>query len=116
MSFAVFTANIFAAFLSVTFPGLLAALGAGGAFVLYAALNIIALVLVFLLLPETRLKTLDELDEVFSVPTRTFAAYQTKNYLPWFVKYYLFRDTKAELQPLVVDSSYWPLEQEDEEH
>jgi hypothetical protein len=115
MSFAVFTANIFATFLSVTFPELLAALGAEGSFVLYAALNVLALVLVFLLLPETRLKTLDELDEVFSTSTRTFITYQTKDYLPWFVKHYLFRDKKAELRPLVVDSSYLQLDQEDED-
>lgn len=72
MSFAVSVANTWAAVLSLTFPLLLAALGPAGAFGLYAGLNMVAYLLVFLFVPETRLKSLDELDEVFSVRTRDF--------------------------------------------
>lgn len=72
MSFAVSVANTWAAVLSLTFPSLLAVLGPAGAFRLYAGLNLVAYLLVFLFVPETRLKSLEELDEVFSVRTTDF--------------------------------------------
>ena len=115
MSFAVSTANSWAAVLSLTFPRILTALGSQGAFLLYAFLNVVALVLVFLLLPETRLKTLDELDEVFSVPSRTFIKYQTMEYLPWTVKRYVMGQKEAELKPLVVSGEYGAIEQDEDE-
>lgn len=39
-------------------------------------MNIVALVLIFLFLPETKQRTLEELDYIFAVPTRTHAKYQ----------------------------------------
>ena len=113
MSLAVATANFWAAVLSLTFPQLLAALKSQGAFALYAVLNVLAVVLVFLFVPETRLKTLDELDEVFSVPTRTFVKYQFTEYLPWFVRRYGLQQKEAELRPL--REEYRELRQADEE-
>ncbi|OAP65430.1 hypothetical protein AYL99_01402 [Fonsecaea erecta] len=115
MSFAVATANFWAAILSLTFPRILTALQSQGAFALYAGLNVVAVVLVFLFLPETRLKTLDELDEVFSVPTRTFVKYQTIEFLPWLVKRYVMREKDAVLSPLSVDGGYRALEQDEDE-
>jgi hypothetical protein len=64
--------NIFAAILSLTFPWLLSTLGSTGSFLLYAFLNVAAWFLVFFLVPETKQKTLEELDDVFTVPTRKF--------------------------------------------
>ncbi|KIW89410.1 uncharacterized protein Z519_10264 [Cladophialophora bantiana CBS 173.52] len=115
MSFAVATANFWAAILSLTFPRILTALTSQGAFALYAGLNIVALVLVFLFLPETRLKTLDELDDVFSVPTRTFVRYQTTEFLPWIVKRYVMRDKEVDLPPLGFDERYQELEQDEDD-
>ena len=115
MSLAVATANSWAAVLSLTFPRILTALGSQGAFSLYAFLNVVAVVLVFLFVPETRLKTLDELDEVFSVPTRTFIRYQTTEYLPWVTKRYLAGQKEAELRPLVLSGEYRALEQDEDE-
>ncbi|KAK8018783.1 hypothetical protein PG991_007973 [Apiospora marii] len=89
MALAVATTNFWAAVLSLTFPRLETALGTQGAFVLYAFFNIVAFVLVFLFVPETRQRGLDELDEVFSVRTRVFAQYQVGEYLPWWVRYYV---------------------------
>ena len=51
MSFAISTANCWAAVLALTFPRILAALGSQGAFELYAFLNVVALVLVLLFVP-----------------------------------------------------------------
>ena len=46
--------------------------------------------LVLLFLPETKGKTLEELDQVFSVPTRLHAMYGIKQ-VPYFFKRYLLR-------------------------
>jgi sugar porter (SP) family MFS transporter len=91
MSFAVFTTNLWASVLSLTFPQLLSAMGPQGAFTLYASFNVLAFFLVLLFVPETKMKTLDELDEVFSVSSRRFARYQVVEYMPWCVNRYLWR-------------------------
>jgi hypothetical protein len=114
VSSAVAMTNIWAAVLSLTFPALLSTLGSQNAFVLYALLNVIALGLVFLFVPETRLKTLQELDEVFSVPTRRFVRYQVTEYLPWWVRRYVLRQKKIELKPLESSGVYQELDQDEE--
>lgn len=53
----------FASVLSVTLFHVLGALGAIGTFGLYAGLNVVACVLIFLLVSETKLLTLEELDQ-----------------------------------------------------
>lgn len=115
MSMAVGTANIWAAVLSFTFPSLLAGLGSEGSFELYAALNLLAVVLVFLFVRETKRKTLDELDEVFSVDMLVFIRFQVMEYLPWVWKRYVLR-TK-EVPPVMEAVEYRELAQdaEDEE-
>jgi len=115
MSSAVAVTNLWASALSLTFPALLSFLGSQGAFTLYAALNVVAFVLVFLFVPETRLETLDELDVVFSVSTRRFVRYQVMEYLPWWARRYVLRQGKAELSPLEMEEEYRVLEQEDDE-
>lgn len=99
-SSAIAVANIWASALSLTFPLLLSGLGSQGSFVLYAALNVVAFVIVFLFVPETRLKSLDELDDVFAISTRAFIKYQVTNYVPWWVRHYVLRRDKAELASL----------------
>lgn len=60
-----------------------------GAFAFYAGLNIIALLLIFFFLPETKQRSLEELDYVFGVPTRTHAKYQLTQVLPCWIKRYI---------------------------
>lgn len=115
MSFAVATANFWATIVSLTFPRILTALKSDGAFTLYAILNILAVTLVFLFVPETRLKTLDELDDVFSISTRRFVQYQVTEYIPFIVSRYLLRDKEADLKPLPLAREYHELDQEDAE-
>lgn len=92
MSWAVATNNFWASVLSLTFPRILAAFTPQGAFGFYAGLNIVAFVLIFLFLPETKQRTLEELDYVFAVPTTRHAKYQLGTVLPWwFRRYVLFR-------------------------
>jgi len=115
MSSAVAVTNLWASALSLTFPALLSFLGSQGAFTLYAALNVVAFVLVFLFVPETRLKTLDELDLVFAVSTRRFVRYQVLEYAPWWVKRYVLRQGTADLSPLEAAEEYRVLEQEEDD-
>ncbi|KAL8796908.1 MAG: hypothetical protein Q9182_007292 [Xanthomendoza sp. 2 TL-2023] len=100
MSWAVATCLFWAAVLSITFPRLLRAFHPVGAFAFYAGLNVTALVLIFLFVPETKQRTLEELDYVFAVPTRTHVSYQVKKALPWWFKRYVLRRKGARLEPL----------------
>ncbi|KAF3396189.1 putative polyol transporter 6, partial [Penicillium rolfsii] len=90
MAWAVATNNFWASVLSLTFPYMLRAFTAQGAFGFYAGLNIIAFVLIFLFLPETKQRSLEELDYVFGVPTRTHAKYQLTQVLPWWIRRFIF--------------------------
>jgi hypothetical protein len=71
-----------------------------GAFCFYAGLNVIALVMIFLFVPETAQRTLEELDYVFSIPTGVHARYQVTKTLPYFWRRWIKRDKSAVLEPL----------------
>ncbi|KAL5417013.1 hypothetical protein PMIN06_002925 [Paraphaeosphaeria minitans] len=90
MSLATATTWFFNALLSITWPSLQRAFKPQGAFGWYAAWNIIGWVLVLLFMPETKGKTLEELDQVFSVPTSVHAAYGLRQ-IPYFFKRFVFR-------------------------
>lgn len=62
MAWAVSTCLFWAAVLSVSFPAILSSLGVLGAFCLYAGFNVVAFFMIFLWLPETKQRTLEELD------------------------------------------------------
>ncbi|KAG5361084.1 putative metabolite transport protein [Yarrowia sp. C11] len=76
MSFATAVCWLFNFVLAVTWPSLLAAFTPQGAFGWYAAWNVVGFFLVLCFLPETKNLTLEELDKVFSVPTRVHMKYQ----------------------------------------
>jgi hypothetical protein len=81
-------------------------------------LNLLALIMIFFLLPETKQRTLEELDYICTsalrttckfpclrsstvgVPTRTFAYYQLTKTLPYWFRRYIRMDKKAKLVPL----------------
>ncbi|GLB43015.1 putative major facilitator superfamily, sugar transporter (TC 2.A.1.1) family protein [Lyophyllum shimeji] len=99
MSWAVATNLFWASVLSLTFPRIQAAMGQTGSFGFYAGLNVAAFVMIFFLMPETKQRTLEELDYVFAVPTARHAGYQLNTFLPYWIKrYVLFK--KVELEPL----------------
>ncbi|KIW90293.1 uncharacterized protein Z519_08937 [Cladophialophora bantiana CBS 173.52] len=91
MSWAVATNNFWASVLSLTFPRMLQAMKPQGAFGFYAGLNIIAFIMIFLWLPETKQRTLEELDYVFAVPTRTHMHYQLNQVMPYWFKTQILR-------------------------
>ena len=66
MSLATATTWFFNFVLSITWPSLQTAFTTQGAFAFYATWNLIGWVLVLLFVPETKGKTLEELDQVFS--------------------------------------------------
>ncbi|KAF7543369.1 hypothetical protein G7Z17_g10794 [Cylindrodendrum hubeiense] len=100
MAWAVATCLFWAAVLSITFPLMLARLGVLGSFILYAGFNLVALVMIFLWLPETKQRTLEELDYIFAVPTRVFMRYQVTKALPWWIKRWVLLRRDATLEPL----------------
>lgn len=106
MSWAVATCLFWAAVLSITFPRMVATMTVTGAFGFYAGLNICALCMIFLFMPETKQRTLvrvslfelfsqtltivqEELDYIFAIPTRRFMAHQVGRVLPWWIKTYI---------------------------
>lgn len=100
MGFAVATCLFWAAVLGITFPFLLQQAGTVGAFGCYAAFNFVAFVMIFFWVPETKQRTLEELDYVFAVPTSKFTSYQLTEVVPWFVRRWVFWQRGAELKPL----------------
>ncbi|GAO16223.1 hypothetical protein UVI_02000060 [Ustilaginoidea virens] len=116
MAWAVATNLFWAAVLGITFPLMLGRLGVIGSFGFYAGFNIAALVLIFLFVPETKQRTLEELDYIFAVPTRVFVRYQTTKALPWWCKRWLLFQKHARLQPLYqLDVAEHEEEEEEEE-
>ncbi|KAJ7790395.1 hypothetical protein B0H14DRAFT_2939897 [Mycena olivaceomarginata] len=91
MSFAVATNLFFASVLSVRCPT---------SFGFYAGLNIVAVIMIFFLLPETKQRTLEELDHVFAVPTSRHISYQWGTFLPYWIKKWIFFKRDAYLEPL----------------
>jgi MFS family permease len=100
MGFAVATCLFWAAVLSMTFPLILARFTPAGAFGFYAGVNVCALILIFLFVPETKQRTLEDLDYIFAVPTRTFMKYQTTKLLPFKIRTYILRQKELVLEPL----------------
>lgn len=100
MGWAVATCFFWSAVLSISFPALLAQVGEVGAFGFYAGLNVAAFIMIFLFMPETKQRTLEELDQVFAVPTSTFVHYQTTKALPWWFKRWVLFKKSAKLEPL----------------
>ena len=95
MAWAVATCLFWAAVLSITFPRMLDAMTPTGAFGFYAGLNVMAFCMIFLFVPETKQRTLEELDYIFAVPTRTFIRHQLFTVLPWWIKRYILRKKGA---------------------
>ncbi|KAI6002398.1 hypothetical protein F5J12DRAFT_894166 [Pisolithus orientalis] len=91
MSFATATTWFWNFTLSVTWPSMSNAFKPQGAFGWYAAWCMILWVLILLFVRETKGKTLEELDQVFSIPAKTHAIYGTKQIMYGIKKYFLFQ-------------------------
>jgi hypothetical protein len=85
MSLATATTWTFNFIVSLTFPSLVNSFTNTGAFGWYAAWCALLFVLILFFLPESKGFTLEELDQVFSVPTGVHAKYQLYN-IKWHFK------------------------------
>ncbi|ODH53555.1 hypothetical protein GX48_00388 [Paracoccidioides brasiliensis] len=99
MAWAVATCLFWAAVLSITFPRQFRALTPTGALAFYAAMNVCAFFMILLCVPETKQRTLEELDYIFAVPTRRHMSYQLFTAVPYWFKRYIFR-MNVQLEPL----------------
>ena len=99
MSLSVATNLFWAAVLTVVFPRLSDVFGLTGSLAFFAGLNVMATIMIFLWVPETKQRTLEELDYIFGVPTRRHMYYQVFEVLPWAFKRYILRKN-VELAPL----------------
>ncbi|KAE8444727.1 hypothetical protein EG329_014287 [Mollisiaceae sp. DMI_Dod_QoI] len=100
MGWAVATCLFWACVLTLFLPLMLAAMTPTGVFGFYAGTNLVALVMIFLWVPETKQRTLEELDYIFAVPTRTHMRYQITKALPYFFHRWVLRRKDAVLEPL----------------
>ncbi|KAL4775936.1 hypothetical protein BDW60DRAFT_104271 [Aspergillus nidulans var. acristatus] len=90
MALATATTWLFNFVLAITWPSLRIAFKDQGAFSWYAGWCIVGWWMVLMFMPETKGKTLEELDQVFSVSTRFHARYGLRQ-IPFFFKRYVFR-------------------------
>jgi predicted MFS family arabinose efflux permease len=100
MSWAVATNNFWATVVSLTFPRQLRAFGVTGAFAFYAGMNLIAFFMILLWLPETKQRSLEQLDYVFGISTRKHMNYQVTKAVPWWFKRYVLRKKDATCEEL----------------
>jgi sugar porter (SP) family MFS transporter len=101
MAWAVCINNTFAGVLSLTFPRMKTVMTETGAFGFYAGLNFIAWIMVFCFVRETKQLTLEELDSVFSVPTKDFISHEMFVWLPYFFKRHILRQKIAKPPPII---------------
>jgi hypothetical protein len=118
-SWAVATNYFYASILGLTLPRMLSAFTSVGVFGFYAGLNVVAFFMIFFLLPgelpnahvviqllivsshpETKQRTLEELDYIFAVPVGRHASYQLRTFLPYWIQRWVFMRKSATLKPL----------------
>ncbi|ENH65098.1 Putative polyol transporter 2 [Fusarium oxysporum f. sp. cubense race 1] len=97
----------FAGLLTILLPRINAVFEMAGTLGFFAGLNIVAFVLIFVFVEETKQLTLEELDTVFNNPKSRFAHYQLTKRLPFLSKRYLLWKKDAE-RPLAYDE--WAVE------
>lgn len=79
--------NAFAAGLAICFPMMYDNFHPHGAgvFFFFVGSNIFSMALVFLLMPETRMKALEDRGAIFRTSTTTYAKHQMTEVLPWTI-------------------------------
>jgi hypothetical protein len=107
MAWVVCINNTFAGVLSLTFPRMSTVMTDTGAFGFYAGLNLIAWFMIFCFVRETKQLTLEEIDQVFSVPTRTYIGYQMKHNVPyWINRWIFFKKNTPKPAPIIEKAQY----------
>ncbi|KAF8606303.1 MFS general substrate transporter [Ceratobasidium sp. AG-I] len=114
MAFASATGATFNFLLALAIPFMIFPFTPFGMCMWFMAWNVVGWVLTFLFVPETMGRSLEELDLVFSVPTRRHALYQLREVSVWFNRHIRRKD--VEPQPELYSYSglktYLPLDVE----
>ena len=105
MAWAVCINNTFAGILGLTFPRMVTVMSQTGAFAFYAGLNLIAWGMIFCFVRETKQLTLEELDQVFSVPTKQYLHYEVTEQVSYFFKHTLLR-RRIPKPPPIIEKDY----------
>lgn len=108
MAWAVCINNTFAGILGLTFPRMQTVMTPTGAFGFYAGLNLVAWFMIFCFVRETKQLTLEEIDQVFSVPTKDFISHELTVWLPWFIKRHIFRQKHLVKPPPIIAAAERP--------
>ncbi|GAB1315576.1 hypothetical protein MFIFM68171_05786 [Madurella fahalii] len=86
-SVAIFVNLLFAGLLAWFYPLIDHDIGErGGALGIFSGLNVLAFILVFLLVEETKQRNLEDLDQIYEISKRKFAWYQWTVALPWALR------------------------------
>ncbi|KAF5560546.1 myo-inositol transport ITR1 [Fusarium napiforme] len=96
---------LFAGLLAWLQPLLVAGIKFGGTLGVFAGLNVVAFVLIFLLMEETSGVPLESLGSVFKEPKTELISFQLFEFLPWFGQFILGRSSLAERPERTVDLS-----------
>ncbi|KAK0704933.1 hypothetical protein B0H67DRAFT_649329 [Lasiosphaeris hirsuta] len=104
MSLATATTWLFNFLLAVTWPSLLNAFTPQGAFAWYGGWCVVGFFLILFLVPETKEKTLEELDSVFDVPLTRQIRYGAKQFVFFWESYILRRDVAKPTLPHIYDA------------
>ncbi|KAI1208183.1 uncharacterized protein F4807DRAFT_155344 [Annulohypoxylon truncatum] len=104
-AFAIAINLLFGGLIQMFFPRIHARLNDGGSLGLFAGLNLLAFVLVFLFVEETKRRSLEDLDLIFAVRKRDFVRHQVTRYLPWFFRRYILG--RRERKPLLYRDLIW---------
>ncbi|KAI1441126.1 hypothetical protein F5Y02DRAFT_431428 [Annulohypoxylon stygium] len=104
-AFAIAINLLFAGLIQMFFPRIYARLDDGGSLGLFAGLNLLAFILVFLFVEETKRRSLEDLDLIFAVRKRQFVHHQVTKYLPWFFRRYVLG--RRERKPFLYTDLIW---------
>ncbi|KAI1458215.1 hypothetical protein F4805DRAFT_151026 [Annulohypoxylon moriforme] len=104
-AFAIAINLLFAGLIQMFFPRIYAGLDDKGSLGLFAGLNFVAFVLVFLFVEETKRRSLEDLDLIFAVRKRDFVNHQVTKYLPWFFRRYVMG--REDPKPLLYTELIW---------
>jgi MFS family permease len=89
----------FAGILTIVLPAIKTALTTRGTLGFFSGMNVLAFVLVFFLVEETRRLSLEDLDEVYKHSKSKFIKFQLYEWLPYVFKRYALRRKSARNDP-----------------
>lgn len=112
-----------AGFLAMFYPRIALKMTDAGSLGFFSFLNIVAFVMVFLLVEETKQSSLEDLDLVFAVSKRRFMSFKIKEYGPWWLRRHLLGQRRPEPElyhdmiwgPMVTKEHHFPSIGEDDD-